>query len=396
ADRNRGVDPACRIPRGHTVSRAELERIAPGLALGRASGGALWYDALAGDTERLVLELVLDADAAGAAVANRLRALGLLRRGGRVEGVSARDEIGGGDLEIRARVTINAAGPWLGELQQPLSGGAATAPKLAKAMNIVVGRRIFGDVAVGVEGGGPQKRLFFFVPWRGGTMIGTQYVEHDGPPGSCAVTAADLEGMTAAVNRIHPGAGLAAADVRFAHVGLLPLDPCADVSAAAEARLLPRPRVIDAARELGAEGLIAVLGIKYTTGMTVAARAIDLACRKLGRAAGSVSQARRDQPQRAAPAAAGVDAEATRRIDPRQPTTVADVRRAVREEMALALTDIVLRRTPLGTFGNPGRDVLEACALAAGDELEWDAPRRAREIALMEAEYARLLGGRTS
>ena len=51
---------------------------------------------------------------------------------------------------------------------------------LTKAINIVVGRPIFGDTAVGVEArlGG---RLFFFVPWRGGTMIGTLYLPHDGP-----------------------------------------------------------------------------------------------------------------------------------------------------------------------------------------------------------------------
>jgi glycerol-3-phosphate dehydrogenase len=343
-----------------------------------------------------------------------------LRSGGRIEGVSARDEIGGGTVEIRARVTVNAAGPWLGELQRPLEGGAGVEGHtgLAKALNIVVGRRLFGDVAVGVEGGGSEKRLFFFVPWRGGTMIGTHYAPHGGPPGSCAVTAADLEGMVAAVNRIHPAAELTPEQVRFAHVGLLPLDPGAGPGAAAEARLLKRPRVIDARGELGLEGLIAVLGIKYTTGMTVGARAVDLACRKLGRsAAGPRPAARRSGPP-AAPPPPGIDAVLAerlrrsyggaaaallsaigagpalgRRLDPGQPTTAAEVRHAVREEMAHALTDIVLRRTPLGTFGNPGRAVLEACAAIAGEELGWDAAARQREIALVEAEYRRLLGG---
>ena len=95
ADRNLGVAPACRLPRGRTISRAELQRRAPRLADERASGGALWHDGIALDTERLVLELVLDAAAAGAAVANRVRAVSFLRRGDRVEGVLARDELGG-------------------------------------------------------------------------------------------------------------------------------------------------------------------------------------------------------------------------------------------------------------------------------------------------------------
>ena len=103
-----------------------MQRRAPGLADERASGGALWHDGIALDTERLVLELVLDAAAAGAAVANRVRAERFLRSGERVEGVLARDELGGAALEIRARVTINAAGPWLGELERAVDARAGS------------------------------------------------------------------------------------------------------------------------------------------------------------------------------------------------------------------------------------------------------------------------------
>jgi len=417
-DRNLGVTASCRLPSGRTISQTELIRIAPHLANGRASGGALWYDGIALDTERLVLELALDADAAGAAVANRVRAEGFLRRGSRVEGVRARDGSSGNEFEIRARVTITAAGPWLGELHRPLSGGVNTTA-LAKAINIVVGRPIFGDTAVGVEGSGGAKRLFFFVPWRGGTMIGTSYLPHEGPPGACAVKAGDIEQMVGEINRIHPAAHLGPEEVRFAHVGLLPLDPGHDPQAAVEAGLLKRPRLIDAARDFGVEGLVGVVGVKYTTGMTVGARAVDLAAGKLGRAPARPVGASRREP--APPAALkGLDATLTerlartygaaagaifqdlaadgshaRRITHDQPTTAAEVRHAVREEMALSLADIVLRRTPLGTFGHPGRAALESCASIAAVALAWDAARRTREIDLVEAEYRRL-GARES
>jgi glycerol-3-phosphate dehydrogenase len=415
ADRNRGVTSSCRLPGGRTISRSELERLAPHLADERASGGALWYDGIALDTERLVLELVLDADAGGAAVANHLCAEGFLRHKDRVEGVIARDAIGGGTLEIRARVTISAAGPWLGQLE-PRLASADGGPGYAKAINIVVGRRIFGDAAVGVESSSRAKRLFFFVPWRGGTMIGTLYLPHQGPPGDCAVTTRDLEEMVGEVNRIHPAAALAPEEVRFAHVGLLPLAPGLDPAAAAESRLLQRPRLIDAARECGVEGLVGIVGIKYTTGMTVGARAVDLAAARIGKAA---ARPRRQPPRTLDPATAppGIDAALAgrlartygagaapilrdiaadsaraRRITPAQATTVAEVTHAVREEMALSLADIVLRRTPLGTFGHPGREALAACAAAAGETLGWDAARRERELGLVEAAYRRLLG----
>jgi glycerol-3-phosphate dehydrogenase len=233
-------------------------------------------------------------------------------------------------------------------------------------------------------------------------MIGTLYLPHEGPPGACAVTTGDIELMVGEVNRIHPAARLRPEEVRFAHVGLLPLDPGRDPQKAVEAALLKRPRLIDARRELGIEGLVGIVGIKYTTGMTVGARAVDLAAAKLGRAT-----ARRAEPSRLEPATPAAlkgsdpaligrlartygaaaesifqdlaaDGSHARRVARDQPTTAAEVRHAVREEMALSLADIVLRRTPLGTFGHPGRAALEACAVSAGDELAWDAARRAQ------------------
>ncbi|HWR97802.1 MAG TPA: FAD-dependent oxidoreductase, partial [Candidatus Methanoperedens sp.] len=226
ADRNRGLPAASRLPRGRVLGRAELARLAPGLAAEDITGGALWYDAIALDTERLLIALVLDAAARGACAANYLRAEGFLREGGAVAGVCAVDVPTGADVEIRARVTLNAAGPWLDLLDAGLGAAGAALP-LTKAVNVFVGRRLFGECAVGLAGagGGATKRFFFFVPWRGGTMIGTLYLPFSGRPESCAVTAADLELMVAEVNRMHPGARLTPDEVRFAHVGVMPLAP---------------------------------------------------------------------------------------------------------------------------------------------------------------------------
>jgi glycerol-3-phosphate dehydrogenase len=414
ADRNAGVAPSCRIPRGRVIGLAELQQRAPNLAAPRASGGALWHDGIALDAERLVLELALDADAAGAAVANYVRAEGLLRGGRRIEGVSARDAAGGRELLIRAAVTIDATGPWLGEMwrREEVRSGP---PALAKAVNVIVGRPIFGETAVGVEASGGG-RLFFFVPWRGATMIGTAYLPHHGSPDDCSVSARDLEELVREINRIHPAARIVPEEVRLAHAGLLPLDPRAGGAASVEARLLRRPRVLDAARETGLEGLVGIEGIKYTTGMTVGARAVDLAAAKLGRACRTAA---RDTPDTPGPPVAprGLDTalaarlrctygaaadalirdlrgggELAHRIAEDQPTTAAEVLHAARAEMASTLADVVLRRTPLGTCGHPGAAALARCAGILGVELDWDAARQEREIARVEEHYRRFAG----
>jgi glycerol-3-phosphate dehydrogenase len=56
------------------------------------------------------------------------------------------------------------------------------------------------------------------------------------------------------------------------------------------------------------------------------------------------------------------------------------VERAVHEEMALKLSDIVLRRTTLGTTGSLNRRVLAETVQLAAAELGWDAMRQEAEI----------------
>jgi glycerol-3-phosphate dehydrogenase len=61
----------------------------------------------------------------------------------------------------------------------------------------------------------------------------------------------------------------------------------------------------------------------------------------------------------------------------------AEVRYAVREEMAQRLSDVIYRRTELGTAGAPGHDVLRICADVMQAELAWGATRVEQECQLV-------------
>jgi glycerol-3-phosphate dehydrogenase len=63
---------------------------------------------------------------------------------------------------------------------------------------------------------------------------------------------------------------------------------------------------------------------------------------------------------------------------------------AVRAEMAQRLTDVVFRRTDLGTAGPPGPESLEAAARIMGDTLGWSPEQRRQEVAAVGAAYAPL------
>jgi glycerol-3-phosphate dehydrogenase len=354
-DRNRGLPPGHRIPDARTVSAAEALRLLPGLERRGLTGAALWHDAQAASTERLTLALLHAAAGAGALPANHAEAAAFLRAAGRVAGVAVRDALGGGTLEVRARIVVNAAGPWADEV---LARGGVPRPSapLLRARNLVLRRPPAVPFAVGAKTGG---RFLFLVPWEGRTIVGTSYEPAEAPP-------SDPLAFFDEVARTFPWAGIGRADVAVVHEGLVP--GRGDASG-----LSTRPRLHDHEAEDGLPGLVSLQGVKYTTARLVAERAVDLVVRRLGRASPPcrtavtpLAKARRlEGPLEAA---AGV---------------------AVRDEMALTLADAVLRRLDLGTAGSPPPQELDTVTRVMAAELGWDAAREGSERAALARFYAR-------
>jgi glycerol-3-phosphate dehydrogenase len=57
-----------------------------------------------------------------------------------------------------------------------------------------------------------------------------------------------------------------------------------------------------------------------------------------------------------------------------------EIVQAVRDEMAVTLTDVVFRRTALGAVPGPERAAVQSAARIAGAELGWDSLRQEAEI----------------
>jgi glycerol-3-phosphate dehydrogenase len=353
ADRNQGLDPAHAIPRGRVLSAAEVRALVPGLAPGGLTGGALWSDAQVESSERLVLAFVHSAAAEGAVAANYLAVSALTRDGsGRVTGAACRDALGGGTLAVRARVTINAAGPGIDAVLAAAGVPILRVP-LLRAWNLVLRRVLVPGMAVGARADG---RFLFLVPWRDRTIVGTGYEDAATPSGG-------VRAFLSAAGRAFPWASIEAGDVTLVHEGLVP-------GTRGGASLWTGHRVRDHARD-GAPGLISALGVKFTGGRALGEATVDAALRAMGR--GRVaSRTSTIALHRAAPVA-GTLAEAARTV--------------VREEMAVRLEDAILRRLDLGTAGPAPAEhittVLDVMAAALG----WDDARRRAERSALDAFY---------
>src|SRR3984893_8574113 len=107
-DRNRGVPALHRLPGGAVLSRAEAIDRFPGLSRRGLTGAAVWHDYTTVEADRLTLSWALAAVEHGAVLANYVEAVAPLLSERRALGVRAVDRRSGRELEVSAKVTVNA------------------------------------------------------------------------------------------------------------------------------------------------------------------------------------------------------------------------------------------------------------------------------------------------
>lgn len=380
--------------RGHRMlGPADVLRAEPWLAGRNLRGGALYHDA-GMDDARLVIENALAADAAGATLVNHAGVTGFTRRAdGRIAGATVRDRLAGTDIPVEARLVVNAAGPW-GDAVATL-GGRSGAPLLrpTKGTHLVYAEPVTTHALTLRT---PQdRRVFFVLPWQGLTLIGTTDTDFAGDPGAVAPDDGDTGYLLDAVNAALPGARLDRAKILSSFAGIRPLlaaDP------AHPSRVSREHAVTETV-----PGLLSVLGGKFTTARAMAEQAVDRAAALLGmprvpcRTAdlplpgGVPLPPDPDGPRRipATPAwgrllnAYGARAAAVLAVaeaipgglDPICPhgwRIAGEIAFAAREEMALTLEDVLVRRLNVAhTTACRGTCRADAAAGTLGRELGW-------------------------
>jgi glycerol-3-phosphate dehydrogenase len=422
ADRNRGIgDRSRKIPGGRTLSRARTLEMFPSLPAEGLTGGALFHDAQMYNPTRLVLAFVKGAAERGAAVANYCEAESLIRDGRRVVGVQVRDRLSDESVEVRGRMVVNAAGPWAPDLIPENAGPPA--PTFSRDACFVVPRRLTGPHALAVLGRthdpdallSRQARHLFLVPWRDSTLVGVWHVVHEGDADSFEVRREELEAFVDEVNGAYPAAELSVDEVSVANAGLVLFGD--HQSSEEHLSYGKRSLVIDHAVTADVEGLLTVIGVRYTTARGVAERAVDgVEARIRGRTTQAATAS--------TPLPGGdidgmeaftegaidrlgeeLDRETVIRLVRNYGTEIdrvaganggriggtpylrGEVLHAVRNEMACTLSDVVFRRTDLATAGPPSREVLAEVAELTATELGWSRERTDREAALVMERF---------
>jgi glycerol-3-phosphate dehydrogenase len=250
------------------LTAEEARRVEPGLSPDII--GAVTNEEWGIDPHRLVFANVEDAIANGARALNHTRVTELIRDGGKVIGVRYRGS-DGATSEARARVVVNAAGPWVPEV----SGMADVTVELrpAKGIHIVYPYRIsnFSIFAESVDG-----RDLLMVAHAGFTLLGTTDDDFYGDLDSIDVLEDEVDYLLQGFDRVFP------AIRQYRPVRTTTgVRPTLFKWRRYEDELSRRYEVIDHASQ-GVEGFVTIAGGKLSMYRLMAEETSDAVCRKLG------------------------------------------------------------------------------------------------------------------
>jgi len=266
------------VPRHRHLFRRQVARIAPDLRSEELAGAIRYYDCQVDDA-RLVTTIARTARDHGAHVLTRTKVVGFLREGERVVGARVRDLEDGTELEVRARVVINAAGVWTDEIQELVGGRGALNVQASKGIHLVVPRdRIRSEAGFITR---TATSVLFVIPWGRHWIIGTTDTPWDLDKAHPAASRADIDYVLDNVNAIlrEP---LDHEDVEGVYAGLRPLltgesEPTSKISRE-HTVVTPVP------------GLVLIAGGKLTTYRVMARDAIDAAAHSLSTTGGDVRE----------------------------------------------------------------------------------------------------------
>ncbi|MFN3653316.1 MAG: glycerol-3-phosphate dehydrogenase/oxidase [Armatimonadota bacterium] len=361
-------DPLFARPR--RLSRDSAREREPGLSTEGLQGGFAYGDGQLEFPERLCAELALQAREEGAELQSHTAVTALLASGRRVEGARLEDRLSGVTREVRARLVLNAAGPWVDAVNALLPEPPPRRIGGTSGTHLVLPPRPGGPRGALYAAARKDGRPFFLLPWDGRLLVGTTDVRCEGDPDALRTERWEVEYLLAETNRLFPDAAYTDADVALTTVGIRPL-PASTRAAAAITR---RHFVVDHAQD-GLSGLASVVGGKLTTYRSLAEICVSQALRILGHAGSGPRSAPPDADNskgssdfRPTGLSQGVGerlarlygpraAEVARRVDADpelglplvegHPAIRAEVRHAVESEGARTVEDVLLRRMVL-------------------------------------------------
>ena len=301
----------------------------PNLELNGLVGGVLYFDGQFDDA-RLLIDIASTATANGAAIINYAKVTSFIKNDARkITGVRFKDVETGETFEVATRSVINATGVFCDSVRQMSSDAAKPLLTFAQGTHLVFDRKFLPSETAVMIPKTRDGRVLFCIPWHDHVLVGTT----DTPVASAIL---EPEAFDSEIEFILETVGKyltkkpTRADILSVFSGIRPL-----VSNSATKHTSALSRSHDFF--IDESGLITIAGGKWTTYRRMAEDAVNMAA-EIG---GLPNVACRTSE-------IVIESSGNRTGEPLLPgipITREDVVRAVRDEMAVTLEDVLARRT---------------------------------------------------
>lgn len=207
------------IARHKWLDSSQTAQIAPGLRTEDLNGCGLYYDAQVNDA-RLVLENILAAEKAGAHCSNYHQVTHVEKTSSLFR-ISYQDEHSSKKSVVTARCLVNASGPWANQTAALLGQTSTHLVRPTRGTHIVV-PQVLSEQAVLITARG-DNRIIFVIPWRGYSLVGTTDLDDTENPDLTHPTEEEMDYLLQQASRVFPDITWSRRNIIAAFAGLRPL-----------------------------------------------------------------------------------------------------------------------------------------------------------------------------
>ncbi|WP_261806068.1 type 1 glycerol-3-phosphate oxidase [Lapidilactobacillus luobeiensis] len=208
-----------------TMTREEVLAQVPDLNPEHLLGAGSYLDYTNNDA-RLVIENIKKAAAFGGVMTSRIKVTNFLHdHAGKVCGVTADDLLSDESLTIHAKIVLNAAGPWVDNIDS-LDDQVPFMKQLrpTKGIHVVVDwQRLPVPQPLYFDSQHHDDRMIFVIPRDGKTYFGTTDTDYRSDLRHPQITQSDLDYLLTSINQRFPAVKITLADIEASWAGIRPL-----------------------------------------------------------------------------------------------------------------------------------------------------------------------------
>jgi len=257
------------------LSEKEMTRQFPHLLNASIRGGALWYDGICTEPERVIISLLQKAENLGARLGNYMKVKSIQRIDASTIMVGIHDRNKNRCFQVRTKKVAICSGSWFGD-----DIGPEKVPDdlqkltLIRGMNLILPSLFPAPSSLAVKTNDTMdSRFLFIVPWKNYSIGGTYWEECPDPK---VPWYAEKQTVVNFHNQIQKTLCDEAnkSRVLFWHVGYVPGIINKGRRKSAENKILSHYKIID--RETQQRGdVLQVVGVKFTTAFDVVCKALE-------------------------------------------------------------------------------------------------------------------------